>query len=68
MDLSSDEEVANQEKYDIKQKKKLIIELDLEMAYLIRQINKVRSLFIQKDLERYRKYRKLNPLQAAENA
>ena len=46
IDLSSDEEVANQEKYDIKQKKKLIMELDPEMAYLIRQINKVRSLFI----------------------
>ena len=36
MDLSSDEEVANQERYDIKQKKELIMELDLEIAYFIR--------------------------------
>ena len=46
MDLSSDEEVANQERYDIEQKKEFIMELDPEMAYLIRQINKVGSLFI----------------------
>ena len=36
MDPNSDEEVANQEKYNIEQKKKLIIELNLEIAYLIR--------------------------------